>query len=117
MFKKKAFLHWYTGEGMEESEFTEAELNLRDLISEYQQAGDSAAHSAAEHDEDEHEEEDGDARAPSKGAKGNSGKGPTGAGLNSSNSSASVGSEGKGEVSHFGIHGKEEEGIEQAVGV
>lgn len=110
MFKKKAFLHWYTGEGMEESEFTEAELNLRDLISEYQQAGDSAAHGAGEHDEDEHEEEEGDARAPSKGTKGKSakgakGEGPTGAGLDSSNSQASVGSEGKGEVRKSVTHG------------
>ncbi|XP_022912674.1 tubulin beta-1 chain-like [Onthophagus taurus] len=37
MFRRKAFLHWYTGEGMEESEFLEAEANLNDLISEYQQ--------------------------------------------------------------------------------
>merc|ERR1719326_1583457 len=25
MFRRKAFLHWYTGEGMDEMEFTEAE--------------------------------------------------------------------------------------------
>jgi len=37
MFKRKAFLHWYTGEGMEEMEFTEAESNVKDLITEYQQ--------------------------------------------------------------------------------
>ena len=37
MFKRKAFLHWYTGEGMDEMEFTEAESNMNDLISEYQQ--------------------------------------------------------------------------------
>ncbi|PWN53324.1 putative tubulin beta chain [Violaceomyces palustris] len=37
MFRRKAFLHWYTGEGMDEMEFTEAESNLMDLISEYQQ--------------------------------------------------------------------------------
>jgi len=35
MFRRKAFLHWYTGEGMDESEFTEAESNLSDLVSEY----------------------------------------------------------------------------------
>ena len=28
MFKRKAFLHWYTGEGMEEMEFTEAYINF-----------------------------------------------------------------------------------------
>jgi tubulin beta len=37
MFKRKAFLHWYTNEGMDEMEFTEAEANMNDLISEYQQ--------------------------------------------------------------------------------
>jgi len=37
MFRKKAFLHWYTGEGMDEMEFTEAESNMVDLIQEYQQ--------------------------------------------------------------------------------
>ena len=30
-------MHWYTGEGMDEMEFTEAESNMNDLISEYQQ--------------------------------------------------------------------------------
>ena len=37
MFRRKAFLHWYTGEGMDEMEFSEAESNLNDLLSEYQQ--------------------------------------------------------------------------------
>merc|ERR1719479_795403 len=37
MSRRKAFLHWYTGEGMDEMEFTEAESNMNDLISEYQQ--------------------------------------------------------------------------------
>ncbi|XP_018579900.1 tubulin beta chain-like [Anoplophora glabripennis] len=37
MFRRKAFLHWYTGEGMEEQEFREGESNMIDLISEYQQ--------------------------------------------------------------------------------
>ncbi|XP_061177808.1 tubulin beta chain-like isoform X2 [Saccostrea echinata] len=37
MFRRRAFLHWYTGEGMDEMEFTEAESNMADLISEYQQ--------------------------------------------------------------------------------
>jgi len=43
MFRRKAFLHWYTGEGMDEMEFTEAESNLNDLISEYQQYQDATA--------------------------------------------------------------------------
>lgn len=37
MFRVKAFLHWYTGEGMDVQEFEEAHSNLMDLISEYQQ--------------------------------------------------------------------------------
>jgi len=41
MFRRKAFLHWYTGEGMDEMEFTEAESNMNDLISEYQQYQDA----------------------------------------------------------------------------
>uniref|UniRef100_A0A0K3C9U5 Tubulin beta chain n=1 Tax=Rhodotorula toruloides TaxID=5286 RepID=A0A0K3C9U5_RHOTO len=37
MFRRRAFLHWYTGEGMDEMEFTEAESNMQDLVAEYQQ--------------------------------------------------------------------------------
>jgi len=37
MFKRKAFMHWYTSEGMDEMEFTEAESNMKDLMVEYQQ--------------------------------------------------------------------------------
>ncbi|KAI8003910.1 hypothetical protein LOK49_LG08G01579 [Camellia lanceoleosa] len=33
MFRRKAFLHWYTGEGMDEMEFTEAKSNMNDLVS------------------------------------------------------------------------------------
>ena len=36
MFRRKAFIHWYLSEGMDEMEFTEAESNLNDVISEYQ---------------------------------------------------------------------------------
>ena len=43
MFRRKAFLHWYTGEGMDEMEFTEAESNMNDLVSEYQQYEEAAA--------------------------------------------------------------------------
>ncbi len=43
MFRKKAFLHWYTGEGMDEMEFTEAESNLSDLVTEYQNYQDASA--------------------------------------------------------------------------
>lgn len=36
MYRRKAFLHWYTGEGMEEKEFVDAEQSLRELIKEYE---------------------------------------------------------------------------------
>jgi len=52
MFRRKAFLHWYTGEGMDEMEFTEAESNLNDLVSEYQQYQEATA------DQDEYDEEE-----------------------------------------------------------
>ena len=41
LFRRKAFLHQYTAEGMEEMEFSEAEANLGDVISEYQSAEDA----------------------------------------------------------------------------
>lgn len=52
MFRRKAFLHWYTGEGMDEMEFTEAESDINDLISEYQQYQDATA----EEEEDKFDE-------------------------------------------------------------
>ena len=55
MFRRKAFLHWYTGEGMDEMEFTEAESNMNDLVSEYQQYQDATAEEEGEYDEDEDE--------------------------------------------------------------
>jgi len=48
MYNRKAFLHWYTGEGMDEMEFTEAESNVVDLIAEYQQYFEATADVAAE---------------------------------------------------------------------
>jgi len=65
MFRRKAFLHWYTGEGMDEMEFTEAESNLNDLVSEYQQyqdagidddEGDSEEESDYDQDDDDDDE-------------------------------------------------------------
>ncbi|XP_017478183.1 PREDICTED: tubulin beta chain-like [Rhagoletis zephyria] len=53
MFRRKAFLHWYTGEGMDEMEFTEAESNMHDLISEYQQYQEAVVDDDVEFD-DEH---------------------------------------------------------------
>ena len=55
MFRRKAFLHWYTGEGMDEMEFTEAESNMNDLVSEYQQYQDATAEDEEEMGEEEME--------------------------------------------------------------
>ena len=48
-------MHWYTGEGMDEMEFTEAESNMNDLVSEYQQYQEASVE-----DEEFYEEEEGE---------------------------------------------------------
>ncbi|XP_045456103.1 tubulin beta chain-like isoform X3 [Melitaea cinxia] len=58
MFKRRAFLHWYTGEGMDEMEFTEAASNMADLISEYQQYQDALVDDEEVGFDEEEEEED-----------------------------------------------------------
>ncbi|CRL07770.1 CLUMA_CG020724, isoform A [Clunio marinus] len=62
MFRRKAFLHWYTGEGMDEMEFTEAESNMNDLVSEYQQYQEATADEDVEYEdgiiEEEHEQQE-----------------------------------------------------------
>ncbi|XP_020786602.2 tubulin beta-6 chain-like [Boleophthalmus pectinirostris] len=44
--RRKAFLHWYVGEGMEEAEFAEAEKSIIDLA-EYQQYQDATGDESA----------------------------------------------------------------------
>merc|ERR550525_516778 len=56
MYKRKAFLHWYKGEGMDEMEFQEAVKNVRDLITEYHDKQDAVVD--LEEDDDDEEEED-----------------------------------------------------------
>ena len=53
MYKKKAFVHWYTEEGIDLMEFDEARANLADLISEYKQY-----EAADDHDFDDGESDD-----------------------------------------------------------
>ncbi len=43
----------YTGEGMDEMEFTEAESNMNDLVSEYQQYQDAIADDEGDYEEEE----------------------------------------------------------------
>merc|ERR1712129_695103 len=65
MYKRKAFLHWYKGEGMDEMEFQEADKNVRDLITEYQDKQDAVVDledddEESDEDDEEEDEEDGD---------------------------------------------------------
>jgi len=39
LFRRAAFLHWYTAEGMDKSEFEEANQNVGDLVAEFNQYG------------------------------------------------------------------------------
>ena len=51
-------MHWYTGEGMDEMEFTEAESNMNDLVSEYQQYQEATVDDEEAEDDEEDEEEE-----------------------------------------------------------
>ena len=58
LLRRKAFLHWYIGEGMDEMEFTEAESNLNDLVCEYQGAETGGCLGCLSGDDDSSCEED-----------------------------------------------------------
>eukprot|EP01084_Bolivina_argentea_P185326 319581_1 len=60
MYKRKAFLHWYKGEGMDDMEFQEADKNQRDLITEYQDKQDAVVDLECDDDEDCDEDDDDD---------------------------------------------------------
>ena len=56
MHRRKAFMHSYLLEGMDQLEFTEASANMNDLISEYLQYDDANADFIPDDDDDEQEE-------------------------------------------------------------
>ncbi|OWF49201.1 tubulin beta chain-like [Mizuhopecten yessoensis] len=55
MYRRKAYIHLYTGEGMDEMEFTEAESNINDLVSEYQQYQEASCNDYDLSDDEEEE--------------------------------------------------------------
>ena len=71
MLKAKAYVHWYTQEGMDLAEFQEALSNVRDLIADYQQYQEASADLELDDDDAMSLEDDDHLQINSSGGKQN----------------------------------------------